>query len=317
MVYKEGERHKPVMLGECMEALRIKPDGVYVDCTLGAGGHSEEILKRLGSGRLIGIDKDGDELAVTSSRLKWRYGEKFITVHGDYEDLNEILDGLGIGDVDGVLADLGVSSMQLNDKDRGFAYMSDADLDMRMDREKSFSAYDVVNGYSVDELRRIIREYGEERYAGVIAANIVKERQKAPVRTTKQLVDIIERSVPTAWKRSGGHPAKRTFQAVRIEVNGELRNLGQAVTDMVMRLKAGGRIAVITFHSLEDRIVKQTFSYLERACVCEPGTPVCICGKISEVKVVTKKPCLPREDEISENSRAASAKLRVAERKGH
>lgn len=308
--------HKSVLLQESIEGLSIKPNGIYVDCTLGGGGHSGEILKRLNDeGRLIGIDKDKDAIDFATAQLGAMFEGKFVAVHGDFADGSKILDKLGVEKADGVIMDLGVSSYQLDNTERGFSYRGEALLDMRMDRSQELSAYEVVNEYGQAELKKIIKDYGEERFASAIAANIVKARAISPVRTTAQLVEIIDRSIPAAVKRTGGHPAKRTFQAIRIEVNGELRILENAVTQMVRRLKTGGRIAVITFHSLEDRIVKQNFNYLEKDCICEPGTPICICDKVSEVRVITKKPILPNEKELGENTRAASAKLRIAERR--
>ena len=307
-------KHIPVMLNECLEGLNIKPDGIYVDCTLGGGGHSGEILKRLSpEGLLIGIDKDNDALAHCEEMLKDFSNKRF--VKSDYSDIAEVLSIVGVDKVDGVLMDLGVSSYQLDNGERGFSYNTDARLDMRMNQDQSLSAYEVVNEYSQEELKRIIRDYGEDKFAANIAKNIVIERNIKPIETTGELVRIIDKSIPMACKKTGGHPAKRTFQAIRIEVNGELTLLRDSVISAVRALKKGGRIAVITFHSLEDRIVKQTMKELQEDCVCPKDFPVCVCNKRSEIRILTNKPLIATESELSVNSRSASAKLRIAEKK--
>jgi 16S rRNA (cytosine1402-N4)-methyltransferase len=307
--------HKPVMLDECMEGLAVKPDGIYVDCTLGGGGHSLEIAKRLtDGGRLIAIDKDADALKFASERLK-DYKDKITFVKSDFKNAAKVLDDLNIDKVDGVLMDLGVSSWQIDNFDRGFSYRSrDSRLDMRMDAEQSLSAYEVVNDYGEEQLYKIIRDYGEENFAKKIAFNICKYRQVKPIETTGELIDVIERSMPPKSRFASGHPAKRTFQAIRIEVNAELDGLDGFLEEITDRLKVGGRIAVITFHSLEDRIVKQKFKWLEKDCICPPKTPICICGKVAKLKLITNKPIVAGETEKKENSRSQSAKLRVAEK---
>ncbi len=307
--------HKPVMLDECMEGLAVKPDGIYVDCTLGGGGHSLEIAKRLtDGGKLIAIDKDADALKFASERLK-DYKDKITFVKSDFKNAAKVLDDLNIDKVDGVLMDLGVSSWQIDNFDRGFSYRSrDSRLDMRMDAEQSLSAYEVVNDYGEEQLYKIIRDYGEENFAKKIAFNICKYRQVKPIETTGELIDVIERSMPPKSRFASGHPAKRTFQAIRIEVNAELDGLDGFLEEITDRLKVGGRIAVITFHSLEDRIVKQKFKWLEKDCICPPKTPICICGKVAKLKLITNKPIVAGETEKKENSRSQSAKLRVAEK---
>ncbi len=307
--------HKPVMLDECMEGLAVKPDGIYVDCTLGGGGHSLEIAKRLTDcGKLIAIDKDADALKFASERLK-DYKDKITFVKSDFKNAAKVLDDLNIDKVDGVLMDLGVSSWQIDNFDRGFSYRSrDSRLDMRMDAEQSLSAYEVVNDYGEEQLYKIIRDYGEENFAKKIAFNICKYRQVKPIETTGELIDVIERSMPPKSRFASGHPAKRTFQAIRIEVNAELDGLDGFLEEITDRLKVGGRIAVITFHSLEDRIVKQKFKWLEKYCICPPKTPICICGKVAKLKLITNKPIVAGETEKKENSRSQSAKLRVAEK---
>ena len=307
--------HKPVMLDECMEGLAVKPDGIYVDCTLGGGGHSLEIAKRLtDGGKLIAIDKDADALKFASERLK-DYKDKITFVKSDFKNAAKVLDDLNIDKVDGVLMDLGVSSWQIDNFDRGFSYRSrDSRLDMRMDAEQSLSAYEVVNDYGEEQLYKIIRDYGEENFAKKIAFNICKYRQVKPIETTGELIDVIERSMPPKSRFASGHPAKRTFQAIRIEVNAELDGLDGFLEEITDRLKVGGRIAVITFHSLEDRIVKQKFKWLEKYCICPPKTPICICGKVAKLKLITNKPIVAGETEKKENSRSQSAKLRVAEK---
>jgi len=303
--------HKSVLLKETIEYLNIKPEGIYVDGTLGGGGHSEEILKRLTTGKLIAIDRDLDAIKASKERLKNYKNVEYI--NDNFKNIKEILKSLNIDKVDGILLDLGVSSYQLEEVKRGFSYMKDAPMDMRMDKNSPFSAYDVVNKYSQQELERVIREYGEEKWASRIAKFIVKESEKGEIKTTFQLVEIIKNAVPASARREGPHPAKRTFQAIRIEVNEELKGLDKAIEDMVEVLRGKGRIAIITFHSLEDRIVKNTFKKLENPCTCPPNMP-CTCGKKPVVKIITKKPVLPSKEEIETNSRSRSAKLRVAEK---
>lgn len=308
--------HKPVLLDECLEALAIRPDGVYLDGTLGRAGHSLEILRRLtAGGRLIGLDRDGTALEAARVRLA-EYADRVTLVHSNFSRLAEVLDDLHIDAVDGMLFDLGVSSPQLDDAERGFSYMHDAPLDMRMDRTAGLTARDVVNGWSYEELRRILFEYGEERYAPAIARAIVRARETAPVKTTLELVEIIKSAMPPAALREKQHPAKRSFQAIRIAVNGELDALPPMLRAAVDGLNPGGRLAVITFHSLEDRIVKRTLAELARGCVCPPEFPVCVCGKKPQVRLVTRKPVTAGGAELEENPRARSAKLRVAEKCG-
>ena len=305
--------HKSVLLAECIENLNINPHGVYVDCTCGGGGHSAEILKRLEDGLLICVDKDLEALDVCKQRLSQLGNVKF--VHSDFKNVDFVLDGLGISKVDGFLADLGVSSYQIDNYERGFAYMAqDAPLDMRMDASQSLSAKTVVNTYDERTLFTLLRDYGEEKFAKAIAANIVAERAIAPIETCGRLVQIIDKSIPAAVRRKGGHPAKRTFQALRIEVNKELDGLDEALQTMCDRLNPNGRIAVITFHSLEDRIVKHCFADLATGCVCPPNLPVCVCGHKAKGKLVSKKAILPSEEEMQNNSRSQSAKLRVFEK---
>lgn len=303
--------HKSVLLKETIEYLNIKPEGIYVDGTLGGGGHSEEILKRLTTGKLIAIDRDLDAIKASKERLKNYKNVEYI--NDNFKNIKEILKSLNIDKVDGILLDLGVSSYQLEEIERGFSYMKDAPLDMRMDKNSPFSAYDVVNKYSQQELEKVIREYGEEKWASRIAKFIVKEREKGEIKTTFQLVEIIKNAIPASARREGPHPAKRTFQAIRIEVNQELKGLDKTIEDMVEVLRGKGRIAIITFHSLEDRIVKNTFKKLENPCTCPPNMP-CTCGKKPVVRIITKKPVLPSKEEIETNSRSRSAKLRVAEK---
>ena len=306
--------HKPVMLTECIEALKIKPDGIYLDGTMGGGGHSYEIAKRLTEGgRLIAFDKDADAHEAAGKRLE-EYADRVTFVRDDFKNACAGLDELGIKTLDGVLLDLGVSSWQIDSAERGFSYVKDAPLDMRMDRGAELSARDVVNGYTESELARIFREYGEEKLAGKIAARIVREREKRPIDTTLQLADLVAACYPPATRHKFGHPAKRVFQAVRIEVNGELEGLGEAVTELALRLAPGGRMAVITFHSLEDRIVKNAFRQLTLSCTCPPDFPVCVCGKVQEVRLVNAKPITASAAELEENPRAESAKLRIVER---
>ena len=302
--------HESVLAEEVLTALEPKADGIYLDCTLGGGGHSLEIGKRLsGEGRLIGIDRDEEALTAAREKLSG-LSCKVETVHGNFSELEKILDGLGVDKIDGALFDLGVSSHQIDTAERGFSYMHDAPLDMRMDRRQSLTAFEVVNGYGEDELVKIFRDYGEERFSKKIAAAIVATRKNNPIRTTGELAKLIEKNVPHT---KGGHPAKRIFQAVRIEVNGELEILSGAVTSAVHRLKVGGRVAVITFHSLEDRAVKSTFKELAQGCICPKNFPVCVCGHKPEIKILGKAQTAT-ETEIYKNSRAKSAKLRAAEK---
>ena len=305
--------HKPVLLDECIEALNIRPDGVYVDGTLGRAGHSREIAQRLTTGRLICIDRDMAAIDAAKERLApWM--DRVTLVHSNFSELGDVLRQAGIAGVDGMLFDLGVSSPQLDDASRGFSYMQDAPLDMRMDLTAPLSAYEIVNTWSGDELRRILYEYGEERYAPAIARAIVRTRENAPIQTTLELVDVIKSAMPSAALREKQHPAKRSFQAIRISVNGELDALPpmlKAASDM---LNPGGRLAVITFHSLEDRIIKRAMRDLARGCTCPPEFPVCICGNRPKMKVLTRKPIVSGAAELEENPRARSAKLRVAEK---
>lgn len=304
--------HVPVLLEECIEALSIKPSGIYIDATMGGAGHSEQIVKRLTTGKLIGFDQDKN--AIAASRKRLAAYQNVIYVNRNFQYIKEVLGELVTDAVDGALMDLGVSSHQLDEAERGFSYMHDAPLDMRMDQSSSFSAYDVVNNYSREQLEQIIYQYGEERWAKRIAAFVEEERRLHPIETTGELVSIIKKAVPKGARRDGPHPAKRTFQAIRIEVNGELSLLGQAIDDFVDCLKPGGRLAVITFHSLEDRIVKTKFAELAAGCTCPKELPVCVCGKQPMGKVITRKPIVADERELSENPRARSAKLRVFER---
>ena len=306
--------HVSVLLRECIEALRIKPNGIYVDCTTGGGGHSLEIAKRLtDGGRLIAIDRDEDALRAAGRRLA-DFADRVTFVHSNYAMLQSVLADLGVPGVDGVLADLGVSSYQLDTAERGFSYMQDAPLDMRMDREQPLRAYDVVNTYSEEELRRILYDFGEEKFARNIAANIVKKRSEHPIETTLELAELVKASMPKAAREGGHHPAKRTFQAIRIEVNSELSSIPPALDAAVHALNPEGRITVITFHSLEDRLVKQKFAALSSGCTCPREFPVCVCGKKPVVRVITKKPVTAGEDELEVNPRSRSAKLRVAEK---
>ncbi len=301
--------HKPVLLNEVIKGLNIKPDGIYVDGTLGGAGHSIEILKKIPKGLLIGIDRDEDALAAAKEKLKDYENVKY--VHGNHDNIKEILEDLEIDRVDGILLDLGVSSYQLDEKNRGFSYMQDAKLDMRMDKSQKLDAEVVVNTYSEEDLAKIIYEYGEEKFSRRIAKNICEERKKNKIETTSQLVKIIEKSVPL---KNSGHPAKRTFQALRIEVNNEIKPLYDCIEDCIDCLKTGGRLCVITFHSLEDRAVKEAFVQAQGVCTCPPGLPYCMCGKVEKGKIITKKPILPSEEEQEENSRSRSAKLRIFEK---
>lgn len=308
-------KHVSVLLEEAVSALMPERGGVYVDCTAGGGGHSEEILKRLPSGsRLISLDRDDRAIERCRERLS-SYGMSSTVVKSNYHDIGEVLDGLGIGEIDGVLWDLGVSSVQLDEPERGFSYMNDAPLDMRMDRTAGKTAYDVVNTYPEAELYRIIRDWGEEKFASRIAFAISETRKNCEIKTTLQLSEIISGAIPAAARfKEKQHPAKRAFQAIRIEVNDELAAIEPSIKSAVNRLRSGGRAAVITFHSLEDRIAKQTFKWLENPCTCPPNFPVCVCGQKPKVKIITKKPVIPSEEETQSNPRARSAKLRVAEK---
>lgn len=304
--------HISVLLNECIDNLNIRPDGIYVDGTMGGGGHSLEIAKRLTTGRLICIDQDPNAHEAAGKRLA-EYKDRITFVRDNFGNIKSILDSLGIEKIDGMLLDIGVSSHQLDEAERGFSYQQDAPLDMRMNPDRPFSAYDVVNGYDEDELDRVIFTYGEERWARRIAQFIVKEREAKPIETTGELVDIIKRAVPKGARKDGPHPAKRTFQAIRIEVNGELDVLQRAIDDVAARLAVGGRLCIITFHSLEDRIVKEAFRKQENPCICPPQFPVCVCGKKPLGRVITRKPILPSKEELEENPRSRSAKLRVLE----
>ena len=305
--------HKYVLLHECIDALNIKPDRVYVDGTLGRAGHSIEIAQRLTTGRLICIDRDMAAIDAAKIRLA-PYLDRVTLVHSNFAELGDVLREAGVAGADGMLFDLGVSSPQLDDASRGFSYMQDAPLDMRMDLEAPLTAYEIVNTWTGDELRRILYEYGEERYAPAIARAIVHSRETKPVETTLELVDIIKGAMPTAALREKQHPAKRSFQAIRIAVNGELDALAPMMHSAVEALNPGGRLAVITFHSLEDRIIKHSLQDMARGCTCPPNFPVCVCGKKPKVKLVTRKPIISGEAELEENPRARSAKLRVAEK---
>ena len=304
--------HISVLLNECIDNLNIRPDGIYVDGTMGGGGHSLEIAKRLTTGRLICIDQDPNAHEAAGKRLA-EYKDRITFVRDNFGNIANILDSLGIEKIDGMLLDIGVSSHQLDEAERGFSYQQDAPLDMRMNPDRPFSAYDVVNGYDEDELDRVIFTYGEERWARRIAQFIVKEREAKPIETTGELVDIIKKAVPKGARKDGPHPAKRTFQAIRIEVNGELEVLQRAIDDVATRLAVGGRLCIITFHSLEDRIVKEAFRKQENPCICPPQFPVCVCGKKPLGRVITRKPILPSKEELEENPRSRSAKLRVLE----
>ena len=307
--------HIPVLLNECIDGLDIKEDGLYIDCTLGGAGHSSHIIEKLSKkGRLIGIDQDENAIKAATKRLE-KY-DNFEAVRDNFSNIENIANLIGLSEesVDGFLLDLGVSSHQLDEAERGFSYNYDAPLDMRMDQRKGFSAYDVVNEYSKDELFRVIAEYGEERWAKRIAEFIVEERRKKPIETTFELVSVIKKAVPKGARADGPHPAKRTFQAIRIEVNNELGILEGTIQSMVKYLKPKGRICVITFHSLEDRIIKNVFRNLENPCTCPREFPVCVCGNKKQVKVITRKPILPSENELEYNRRAHSAKLRIIEK---
>ena len=307
--------HYSVLLNETIENLNIKPDGIYVDGTLGGGGHAYQVASRLSEkGRLIGIDQDADAIAAAGERLK-EFGDKITIIRSNYANMKEELHRIGVEKVDGIVLDLGVSSFQLDTPERGFTYRDEnAPLDMRMDDRQSLTAKDIVNGYSEMDLYRIIRDYGEDKFAKNIAKHIVQERAKKPIETTGELTEIIRASIPMKVQVTGGHPAKRTFQAIRIELNKELEVLQNNLDDMIDLLNPGGRICIITFHSLEDRIVKTNFKRNENPCTCPSDFPVCVCGKKSKGNVVTRKPILPSEEELEVNSRSKSAKLRVFER---
>lgn len=306
-------RHVSIMPEEVINGLGIKPDGVYIDGTLGGGGHSLLIAKKLRGGRLIGIDRDADAIAAATERLA-PYKDSVTIIKDNYLNIPRIVRSLGIQNADGILLDLGVSSYQLDEADRGFSYKTDAPLDMRMDREEETTAADIVNNYPENELYRIIRDYGEDGFAKNIAKHIVAARSEAPIKTTGQLAEIISGAIPMKIRKTGGHPAKRTFQAIRIELNGELSALETTIDGLIDLLAPGGRICVITFHSLEDRIIKNAFRKAENPCTCPPGFPVCVCGAVPKGRVITKKPIVPGEAEINENTRAKSSKLRIFER---
>ena len=305
-------KHVSVLLNESIEQLNIKEDGIYVDGTLGGGGHSLEIVKKLTTGRLIGIDQDKNAIAAATKRLE-DHLDKVTFVHDNFSNIASILDELEIAGIDGMIMDLGVSSHQLDEAERGFSYMHDAPLDMRMDVRKGFSAYNVVNEYSAEELTDIIYRYGEDKWAKRIAEFIVKEREEKPIETTYELVSVIKKAVPKGARKDGPHPAKRTFQAIRIEVNGELAILDKTVDDVAERLNVGGRLCIITFHSLEDRLIKNAFRRQEDPCTCPKEFPVCVCGKKPLGRTITRKPIVPGDEELEFNPRARSAKLRVFE----
>lgn len=307
-------KHKSVLLYETVDQLNIKPDGIYVDGTLGGGGHSYEIASRLSDkGRLIGIDQDEDAIKAASERLK-PFMDRVTIVRNNYCNMDKVLDELSIDKVDGIMLDLGVSSYQLDTAERGFTYNVDAKLDMRMDQRQEVTARDIINDYSEYDLYRIIRDYGEDRFAKNIAKHIVAARQKKPIETTFELNEIIKAAIPMKVRATGGHPSKRTYQAIRIELNRELEVLENSIDMMIDRLNKGGRLCIITFHSLEDRIVKVRYKNNENPCTCPPSFPTCVCGKKSKGKVITRKPIIPSEEELEENSRSKSSKLRVFER---
>ncbi len=307
-------KHYSVMLDECIEGLNIKTDGIYVDATVGGGGHSYEIAKRLNDfGKLICFDQDEEALYAAKEKLK-EYKEKIIFIHSNFENIKTELNNIGIYSVDGILADLGVSSYQLDNKERGFSYMSDAPLDMRMDKSSDYTAFNIVNEYSERELFNIIKLYGEEKFAKKIASNIVKNR---PIETTLELVKVISDSIPKKYLYNNSHPAKRTFQAIRIELNKELEVLKNGIDQMVELLNDNGRLCIITFHSLEDRIVKHFFKECQDPCICPSDFPKCVCGRVSKGEILTRKPILPTDKELEENSRSASAKLRIFMRRSY
>ncbi len=305
--------HISVLLQECLDGLNIRPEGIYVDGTLGGAGHSGQIVRRLTSGRLIGIDRDTTALQAASQRLS-QFADRVRLVHSNFSEIAQVLKGLEISGVDGILLDLGVSSPQLDDAGRGFSYMADAPLDMRMNREDALSAYDVVNTWPEEELRRILYDYGEERYAPRIADAICRLREEKPIETTLELVDVIRSAMPSAALREKQHPAKRSFQAIRIAVNDELGSVEKVMRDAICCLNPGGRLAVITFHSLEDRIVKNAMAEAAKGCTCPPNFPVCVCGRKPRVKLITRKPITAGEEELEANPRSRSAKLRVCEK---
>lgn len=306
--------HTSVLLQETIDGLNIRPDGIYVDGTLGGGGHSYEIASRLSDrGQLIGIDQDEAAITAAGERLK-EFGDRVIIVRSNYRNTKSILQSLQIEKIDGMMLDLGVSSYQLDTEERGFSYRYDAPLDMRMDKRQTLTARDIVNGYSEMELFRVIRDYGEDKFAKNIAKHIVAARQQSPIETTGQLNEIIKAAIPAKMRAEGGHPSKRTYQAIRIECNKELEVLRDSLEELIGLLNPGGRLCIITFHSLEDRIVKSAFKKAENPCTCPPSFPVCVCGKVSQGKVITNKPILPGEEELERNSRAKSAKLRIFER---
>ena len=308
-------KHRSVLLEETVNGLNIKPDGIYVDGTLGGGGHAYEICRRLGNkGSIVGIDQDEAAIEAAGIRLK-DFGEKVTIVRSNYCEMKSVLQGLGIDKVDGIVLDLGVSSYQLDTAERGFSYREDAPLDMRMDRRQTVTARDIVNDYSEKDLYRVIRDYGEDKFAKNIAKHIVIEREKRSIETTGQLTEIIRGAIPMKFQKKSGHPAKRTFQAIRIELNRELDVLKNSLDEMIDLLNPGGRLCIITFHSLEDRIVKSAFKKNEDPCTCPKDFPVCVCGKVSKGSILTRKPILPSEEELEENSRSKSAKLRIFERK--
>ncbi len=307
-----GFSHVTVLLNETIEGLNVKSDGIYVDGTLGGGGHSFKILQLLDTGKVIGIDQDQDALNAASKRLSI-FGDRFVPAHSNFENVVDVLAELGIEKIDGMCLDLGVSSYQLDEAERGFSYMNDGALDMRMDQTSDFTAWDVVNTYSEGELFRVIRDYGEENWASRIAKFIVEARAEKSIETTYELVEIIKHAIPAKARKDGPHPAKRTFQAIRIEVNNELRIIEKTIEDAVSVMNKGGRIAIITFHSLEDRIVKNTFKKLAEGCICPKELPVCVCNNKPKIKIITKKPILPSAEELENNPRARSAKLRVAQ----
>ena len=306
--------HVSVLLDECLEGLNIKPEGIYVDGTLGGAGHSSQIAKRLTTGRLIGIDRDPVALKAAGERLA-PFGDRVTLVHSNFCEIAQVLKDLNIEGVDGILLDLGVSSPQLDDGSRGFSYMADAPLDMRMNSEDALSAYEIVNTWSFEELKRILYDYGEERYAPRIASAICSRRETKPIETTLELVDVIRGAMPAVALREKQHPAKRSFQAIRIAVNDELGSVEKVMKDAIPCLKPGGRLAVITFHSLEDRIVKNAMAEAAKGCTCPPSFPVCVCGKKPLVQLVTRKPIVSGDEELERNPRARSAKLRVCEKK--
>ena len=308
-------KHRSVLLEETVNGLNIRPDGIYVDGTLGGGGHAYEICRRLGDkGSIVGIDQDEAAIEAAGIRLK-DFGEKVTIVRSNYCEMKSVLHGSGIDKVDGIVLDLGVSSYQLDTAERGFSYREDAPLDMRMDRRQTMTARDIVNDYSEKDLYRVIRDYGEDKFARNIAKHIVIEREKRSIETTGQLTEIIRGAIPMKFQKKSGHPAKRTFQAIRIELNRELDVLKNSLDDMIDLLNPGGRLCIITFHSLEDRIVKSAFKKNEDPCTCPKDFPVCVCGKVSKGSILTRKPILPSQEEMEENSRSKSAKLRIFERK--